>query len=329
MINIDKNYDVVILTHKPNDDLVLSLEKITSQTLLPNKIIIYNTNEKEFYTNIISRIKFNNIIHKNSNIEVHHISEFDFDHGKARNDASIFCNSKYILFMTDDAIPYDEYMCDRMIESFNKYESEVSKVATVYARQVPKSNAKLKERYVREFNYPDYDIIKEKPKAKSLGIKNYFCSNVCAMYDREIFNDLGKFEENIILNEDTFYVYNAINKGFRVVYCSNALVIHSHNLSYKQQFSRNFDIGVSQAEKEFIFRNIKSSSEGRKLLIFVLKKLISTFHIIICFDFIIECIFRYCGFKKGLSFKKLTIDNCIKYSNNKNYFIKMKNNTNV
>lgn len=323
MSMINKNYDVVILTHIPKDDVILSLEKLLKQSTKPSKIVIYNTCENLFFSKIVNVEKFKELINL-SNVKVIHIKEDEFDHGRARNDASKLCESNYILFLTDDAIPYDEHMCEEMLNSFDKYSTVNSKVAVVYARQLAKSDAKLKERYVREFNYPDYDIIKEKSKEEELGIKNYYCSNVCAMYDRDIFNTLGRFEEDIILNEDTFYVYNAINKGYRVVYSSDAKVLHSHNLSFKEQFSRNFDIGVSQYERKEIFSKIPSTKEGKKMVLNVSKRLLGGFHIIMFIDFMIECFYRYMGFNKGKRFESLTIDECMKYASNKNYFIKKK-----
>lgn len=323
MSSIVKNYDVVILTHAPKDCIVLSIEKLQTQIIRPSRIVIYNTAENLFYKNIHDIDRFKELINS-SNVKVVHIDEDEFDHGKARNDASKLCESDYLLFLTDDAVPYDEFMCEEMIQSFDRYSTASSKVAVVYARQLAKSDAKLKEKYVREFNYPAYDVIKEKSKELELGIKNYYCSNVCAMYDRNIFNTLGQFEENIILNEDTFYVYNAINKGYRVVYSSNAKVYHSHNLGYKEQFSRNFDIGVSQYERKEIFSKIPSTKEGKKMFVSVSKRLLGGLHVIMFIDFVIECFYRYMGFNKGKKFEDLTIDECIRYASNKKYFIKKK-----
>ena len=321
----NKKYDVVILTHAPKNDLVHSIEKLITQSIMPEKIIIYNTNEKIFYKNINDINEFEKLLSDNDGlIKIVNIDEANFDHGKARNDAANLCESDYILFLTDDAVPYDSYLGEKLMKAFEEYDKKGFNVAVSYARQIAKNDAKLKERYVREFNYPTHDIVKMKSKEDELGIKNYYCSNVCAMYDRKIFNELGKFEEGIILNEDTFYVYLAINKGYSVVYYADAKVFHSHNLSYREQFSRNFDIGVSQFERKEIFNKIPSTKEGKKLLLNVSFKLLSRFHIIMFIDFAIECLYRYMGFKKGKSFEKLTIDECIKYSANKNYFINKK-----
>ena len=321
----NKKYDVVILTHAPKDDLVSSIKRLLSQSIKPEKIIIYNTDENIFYKNISDKEELKNLLANNSDlIKVVNIDEKDFDHGRARNNAADLCNSDYILFLTDDAVPYDDELCENLMEAFEAYST--FNVAVSYARQIAKDNAKLKERYVREFNYPDHDIIKIKSKEDGLGIKNYYCSNVCAMYDRKIFYELGKFEEDIILNEDTFYVYLAINNGYSVVYYADAKVLHSHNLSYREQFCRNFDIGVSQFERKEIFEKIPSAKEGKKMLLNVSMRLLSGLHIGMFIDFVIECFYRYMGFKKGKNFEKLTIDECIKCASNKNYFIKKKGN---
>lgn len=317
-----KDYSVVILTHMPSDELIVSLEKLLSQTITPKKIVIYNTDLIHFYKNISDRFKLEKLLYdEKSIIQLVHIEEKDFDHGKTRNDAAKLIDTNYVLFLTDDAVPYDNSLCENLLDSFDKY-SDNEKVVVAYARQIAKESAKLKEKYVRDFNYPAYDIIKDKSTEKELGIKNYFCSNVCAMYNRDIFNSLGGFEENVILNEDTFYAHKAINSGYKVVYNSQALIYHSHNYTYNQQFSRNFDIGVSHAEKENIFRNTPSYGEGKKLVLYVVKKLICGFHFLMAIGFMIECVYRLVGFKKGLNYKQLTNEKCIEYANNKNYFRK-------
>lgn len=321
--NIDKNYDVVILTYKPSDILIDSLKMLLMQHLIPNNIIIYNTDKDLFLKNITNAELLLNLINdKNNNISVYHIDKKEFDHGRTRNIAFSKTSSKYVLFMTDDAVPYDDMLAENLIDGFYEYNDNLSKVAMTYARQIAKDNAKFTEKLIREYNYPDYDIIKDKSKEKILGIKNYFCSNVCAMYDRDIFMKCGMFHENLILNEDTFFIYDAINSGYKVIYKSNAKIYHSHNYTYKEQFSRNFDIGVSQKEKEEIFKNISSEKEGIKLIKFVTLNLLKKCKFISIIDFYIECCYRYFGFKAGKNFDKLSNDLCIKYANNKNYFIK-------
>ena len=323
-----KNYDVVILTHEPKDSLFSSIDMFRRQTYKPKSIIIYNTDKDIFYKNLSNKYGIDKVAAslKDENITLKKIdiTEMDFDHGRARNESLNYVTSDYVLFMTDDAIPYDENMSQNLLSAFTEYSDDKSKVAVAYARQIAKVDATLKEKYIREYNYPDKDVVKEKSKEAELGIKNYFCSNVCAMYDVEIFNSLGKFEEDIILNEDTFYAYQSIQNGYKIVYRASAKVLHSHNLTYGEQFSRNFDIGVSQIDKKEFFKSIRSEKEGMKLIKYLVPKFIKGLHFISLFDFIIDCIYRYLGYKCGKNYKNLSIDKCIKYANNKKYFLKLK-----
>lgn len=292
MSNFDKKYDVVILSHESRDTISDSIEMLLKQSIKPTKIIIMNTDETVFHKNIVDKDRFDKLINDNS-VEVHHISKSDFDHGKTRNDALKYVISDYVLYMTDDAVPYDMDFANNLLSGFTE------SVAIVTARQIAKKDAKLKEKYVREFNYKDFDIVKDKSTEKIYGIKNYFCSNSATMYDKNILEKLGAFPEYLLLNEDTLYAYKAINAGFKMVYKSDAKVYHSHNLSYREQYMRNFAIGVSHKLNPEIFDKLKTEGEGRSLYIYVIMKLLKGLHFIEAIDFTIECIYRYMGYKKG------------------------------
>ena len=99
---------------------------------------------------------------------------------------------------------------------------------------------------------------------------------------------------------------------------------HSHNYTYSRQFSRNFDIGVSQRERHEIFDSVPSEKEGTRLLKVILPRFLKEMKFVEAIDFLMECTYRYLGYKKGMNFEKLSIDDCIKYASNKDYFIKKK-----
>ena len=314
---LNDKINVVILTYKPKDDFVLSLNLLLKQTIFINKIIIMNTNEKLFYKNITDVKNLKNIL-SNDIFYIEHINEIEFDHGATRNYAIRKFTSDYVLCMTDDAIPYDANLIMNLYSTFKKYNN----VAASYARQIPKSNAHFKEKIIREFNYPNEEMYKDKNTIDKYKIKNYFCSNVCAMYDTKIFMKLNCFKENLILNEDMVYAYTAINNNYSIVYNNNAIVLHSHNYSYISQFKRNFDIGVSQIYFSNVFNDLSSENEGKKLFLFFIKKCLKEFKIIEIFDFIFECLFRYIGYYFGKHFYKLPYGLCMILTSNRNYFKK-------
>ena len=99
-----------------------------------------------------------------------------------------------------------------------------------------------------------------------LGIKTFFCSNVCAMYERETYLAQGGFPRRTIFNEDMIYAGGLIQSGYAIAYAADAEVIHSHNYSGREQFHRNFDLAVSQAEHPEIFGGVASEGEGIRLV---------------------------------------------------------------
>ena len=72
----------------------------------------------------------------------------------------------------------------------------------------------------------------------------------------------GGFCKKTIFNEDMILAGHMINAGYKVAYVAEARVIHSHNYTGMQQFHRNFDMAVSQAEHPEVFDGIKSENEG-------------------------------------------------------------------
>jgi rhamnosyltransferase len=69
------------------------------------------------------------------------------------------------------------------------------------------------------------------------------------------------------------YAAKVIENGYQIAYAADARVIHSHNYTGKQQFHRNFDLGVSQAEHPEVFEGISSESEGIHMVKTTIKEL--------------------------------------------------------
>ena len=136
-----------------------------------------------------------------------------------------------------------------------------------------------------------------------MGIKTFFCSDVCAMYRGELFRKKGGFVASAIFNEDMYYAGDAVLDGYKIAYCADALVVHSHNLKPVEQFHRNFDLGVSQAMRPDLFSNIKSESEGVKLVLGTIKYLVDNKGIIRVPYFCICCAFKLIGYKMGKKYK--------------------------
>ena len=139
-------------------------------------------------------------------------------------------------------------------------------VKAVYARQLPKAGCSILEAYTRGFNYPPESDIKDYGDLPKLGLKTFFCSNVCAMYDRKVYEELGGFVSHTIFNEDMIYAAGLIEAGYSIAYAADAQVYHSHNYGCIAQLKRNFDLGVSQAQYPEIFEKYPSEGVGIRMV---------------------------------------------------------------
>ncbi len=304
--------DVVIPIYKAENDFASMLEKLYKQSKRPEHIYLLQTIEKKdeklFDIKKCSK-ELADII------SVHPIKKADFDHGATRAYGALMAESDYVLFMTQDAVCYDEYVIENLLKAFDD-----RKVGIAYARQLAREDADEIERMTRETNYPSESVVKTKKDEKRLGIKTYFCSDVCAMYRLDVYKKLGGFVKKTIFNEDMIMAYKEMQAGFSVAYKADAKVIHSHSYTCKQQFVRSFDLGVSQRQYHEIFDKISSEKEGagyaKKVIIYLLKKgkFIKTIY------FMMQCGFRLIGYKLGKNYDKLPRKMVLAFTMNKEYW---------
>ncbi len=303
--------DVIIPVYKPGAELSMLIDELEKQAFAPNKIIIINTEKRYFVENksVVDTVA------KYENVEVHHINKSEFDHGNTRNMGVHMSDAEFFLMITQDAVPRDNMLISHLVRALQD-----PKVAAAYGRQYPKADCNLAERYSRKFNYPTEGMRKTIKDLPKLGIKTFFCSNVCAMYRRDVFDEVGGFLQRAIFNEDMVYAGNAMYKGYAICYVPEAGVIHSHNYSYTQQFHRNFDLGVSQTDHPEIFSGIRSETEGKKMVRDTIRHFrhIGKFYLVP--DYIIMCGFRFLGYKLGRKYKLLPKKLIVAFSMNKEYW---------
>ena len=283
--------DVLIPVYHPGKELEQLLSLLEAQDYPVNRIILMNTEEACFPAEILK---------DHPKAEVHHVTRAEFDHGGTRDQGIRMSDADVVICMTQDAIPADEHMAGTLLKAFDDPE-----VWAAYARQLPKENCREVEKYTRSFNYPEESRIKGKEDLPILGIKTFFCSNVCAAYDREVYEKLGGFVDHAIFNEDMIYAGNLVKKGYAIAYAADAKVYHSHNYSALQQFHRNFDLGVSQAEHPEIFANVPSEGEGIRLVKKSLAYLVKTGHIWLIPQLVIQSGAKYAGYFLGKRYWKL------------------------
>ena len=303
--------DIIIPVYKPDGKFLTLIEKLGKQSVLPNRIIIMNT-EQKYYDRLIYGTSFQK---EHRDMVVKHLSRREFDHGRTRNRGVQYSATDFFIMMTQDAVPADEYLVERLLEQLGN-----ENVAVAYARQLADGDSSEIEKYTRNFNYPEQSKIKTKADLETLGIKTFFCSNVCAAYNRKIFDELGGFVKHTIFNEDMIYAARAVEAGYGIAYTAEARVIHSHDYSNRKQFQRNFDLGVSQAQHPEVFAAYPSESEGIRLVRQLIRHLRESGHRSQIPHVMMQSGARYIGYQLGRHYRALPAKMVVRMSNNKEYW---------
>ena len=299
--------DVLIPVYEPDESFEKLLKMLSNQTVRPEKIILMVTEGS--HEVVLDE-------QNDSKIEIHRLQKTEFDHAGTRNAAVSFSDAELVLFMTQDAVPEDVHFIEELVEGMEQDE----KIAVSYARQLAKKDTKPIERLIRRFNYPEESRMKSLEDLEALGIKTYFCSDVAAVYRREIFTELGGFETPAVFNEDMVFAAKAVKAGYKVYYNAEACVVHAHNLKLMEQFRRNFDVGASQADHPEVFEEISSESEGGKLFKTVSKGLVKLGRWYLLPYFILQCGAKFIGFRLGKRYPKLKPGFVKKCSSNRAYW---------
>lgn len=303
--------DVIIPVYRPDEKLGRLIERLNHQTKKPEHIwflqTLTATEEDERVRTLLERAEHAEIIC---------VDKSEFDHGGTRNRGASLSQADFMLFMTQDAVPVD----DTLIETLYRAMIPDDKIATAYARQLAGEETGVVERYTRTFNYPAESCVKDAGDLERLGIKTYFCSNVCAMYRRSVYEELGGFVTHTIFNEDMIFASAVIGAGYKIAYAADAGVVHAHKYTYRQQFSRNFDMAVSQRQYRHIFEHIKSESEGVRLVKDTAKHLLKSGKWYLIPDLVMQSGWKLLGYKFGLRYEKLPKKLVKMMSMNKKYW---------
>lgn len=287
--------DVIVPLYRPGKNLFVLLDALGKQTVSVQNIILMNT-EKKYLQELISDEE---LVRKYPNVKIFHLAKEEFDHGATRCAGVEHSSADVFVMMTQDALPADTVLLEKLTAHLQ------GNVASAYARQLPKADCSVEERFTRSFNYPETSRIKSAADLKELGIKAFFCSNVCAAYRREIYDRLGGFVKKAIFNEDMIYASGVIKNGYQIAYEADAQVVHSHNYTNMQQLRRNFDLGVSQADYPEVFAGVPSESEGMKLVKTTTAYLWKKRKVLRILYFYMQCACKYMGYFLGKHYKKL------------------------
>ncbi|MBQ9765771.1 MAG: glycosyltransferase [Lachnospiraceae bacterium] len=311
-----RTVEVIIPTYKPDMRLRLLLRGLKTQSYPVSRVHIINTEQEYWQEDILPDMG-------NIQVKVTHISTEQFDHGATRHRGAVEALADFLLFMTQDAVPADDELVTRLVKVMEGHIANATEqIAVAYARQLPVTREVFEkyyndcdntvgrvsskevvvdeiEIYTRSFNYPPESWVKTKADIENMGIKAFFSSDVCAMYDKASYEKIGGFVSPTVFNEDMIFAADAIRKNYAVAYVADAKVYHSHNYSLKALYRRNFDMGISQMQYADRFEGISSEKEGVRLVTTTAKHLAKSGRIYLIPKLVLTSAAKYLGYRAG------------------------------
>ncbi len=245
---------VVFITYNAKHHLRHCLPPILSSPLQP-RVLVLNSSSKDGTVEEAQAFGVETLI----------VPRKEFNHGTSRNLAWQHLQCDITVMMTPDAYACQSDMLEKLAAPLIVGQADIS-----YARQIPHDEAKPLEELSRSFNYPEESHIRSLQDMPKWGVYTFFCSNSCAAWRTRCLAEIGGFP-NVLTGEDTMAAAALLRKGYKIAYCADAVVKHSHDYTLLQEFKRYFDTGYVRKEqrllREMIAQAGRDESRGKELVL--------------------------------------------------------------
>jgi len=304
--------DLIIPAYKPDNTFLKMVDEMLNQSLPVNKVIVMNV-EQKYFDRLMYSSKFTD---EHKNMEIHHIAKRESDAGKLRNMGAKLSNADYFIMMSQNAMPVASDLIAKLLHAF---ETEKD-VAVAYARQILMESASEAEKYVLRYYFPEDSHVRSSRDIEAIGTGAYHCSNVCAMYKKSIFDELGGFLNHVIANEDVLYASKVINEGYKVSYVADAIVVNTEEHTDEEYSKICFDRAVSWVKHPETFDINAMKDEVKKLEKMTLNHLKRSGFRTELISYKRTAHLMKKGYNKGLKYKKFASMELHKFSANPEYW---------
>jgi rhamnosyltransferase len=296
---------LIIPTYNAAEYLPALLEKLQTQTCHFELIIIDSSSED--HTLDIAR-KYTQ--------HIHIIPQNRFDHGGTRTQAAKTATGDIIVFLTQDALPYDNNSIEQIVKVFQN-----PNIGAAYGRQLPYAHTSLFGKHLREFNYGDTSYIRTVQDKERYGIKTAFLSDSFAAYRKDALEQIDWFKNGLIVGEDSYAGAKILLAHYAIAYVAEAKVYHSHTYSCIEEFKRYFDIGVFHACESWILEHFgKAEGEGGRYVKSEIRYLLKAHAYYRIPEFFIRNALKYLGYKLGQNYPKLSKNLILKLSMHRHWW---------
>lgn len=221
----------------------------------------------------------------------------EFSHSLVREKAVVDAKGDIVVFITQDVTIRDTNWLYNLTKDIVE-----NKCDAAFSRQISESSGI--EKYIRHKNYSDKSRIVTKKDIPNLGLMTFFFSDASSAISKDIFINLNGYDnKNLIINEDMYLAYKIITNGYRIKYCADSVVVHSHNFTLKQLFKRYYAIGIFFKENVY-FEKYNANSSAIDLTKYICSKASKDKNFKVLFEIIPNFVTRFIGMKLGKLYSK-------------------------
>jgi rhamnosyltransferase len=286
------------------------LKVVDQQTRKPDFLLVIDSSSSDD-TVVLARVY---------DFEVRVIPKSEFNHGGTRQwGVERLPEADIIVFLTQDALLAAPDAIERLLAAFDD-----EQVGAAYGRQLPHRNAGPIARHARLFNYPAESQLRSLQDRTRYGIKTAFISNSFAAYRRNALMQVSGFPVDTIMNEDTYVAGKMLLSGWKIAYCADAQVYHSHDYGFLDEFKRYFDIGVFHTHTAWLQQTFGGASgEGLRFVISELRYLMKHAPLLVP-SAVLRTGLKWLGFKLGALHQRLPLAILKCLSLHKTYWLRAK-----
>lgn len=219
------------------------------------------------------------------------IKKEEFSHSLVRENAAFESKADIVVFVTQDVEIVRKDWLYNLTKDIN------DEVVAAYSRQLAKFNNI--EKYTREKNYPNESSIVSKDDIKRLELRTFFFSDASSAIKRNVFVKLNGYDnKNLPISEDMYIAYKIIMAGYKIKYCADSEVIHSHKFTLKQIYDRYKLTGMFFKENSYLDQ-YGTTDSGKNLAFYVLKRIFQERRFLLLFRYPFDMAARLFGMKAG------------------------------
>ena len=223
---------IIVLTKNGCAFLREVLEKVFAQEIAERlEVIAIDSGSADNTKEILARFP----------VHVEEIPPATFNHGETRNLGAKLSKGDYLVYLTQDATPWDEKWLERLIQPLK----EDPLVAGAFSSHRPREDCPLMEK--RQILQTPLTSGNQKRVNCAVGNSDYernpypfiWFSNTSSCIRKEVWEQIPF--RRLEFAEDQDWAKRVLDAGYKTIYVPDSMVIHSHHYRPVKNFRRHFE----------------------------------------------------------------------------------------